>query len=88
LTVEVGEERFEAGPETLVWLPRDVPHVFANLSDGLVRTVGVITPSGLEGMFAEHAEYFGQLQGSPDPEVLIAISARYGVLPVDGPPLV
>jgi mannose-6-phosphate isomerase-like protein (cupin superfamily) len=87
LTVEVGDQRFEAGPETLVWLPRNMPHVFANLSKGLVRTVGVITPSGLEGMFAEQADYFSQLQGPPDPEVLTAISLKYGVQPVDGPPL-
>jgi len=87
LTVEVGDQRFEVGPETLVWLPRNVPHVFANLSGGLVRTVGVITPSGLEGMFAEQAEYFSQLQGPPDPEVLTAFSVKYGVLPVEGPPL-
>jgi len=68
LTVEVGDQRFEVGPETLVWLPRNVPHVFANLSGGLVRTVGVITPSGLEGMFTEQAEYFSQLQGPPTPK--------------------
>ena len=30
---EVGENRFEAEPQTLVWLPRQVPHVLANLSD-------------------------------------------------------
>jgi quercetin dioxygenase-like cupin family protein len=87
LTVEVGDQRFEAGPETLVWLPRNIPHTFANLSGGLVRTVGVITPSGLEGMFAEQAVYFSQLQGPPDPEALTAISAKYGVLPVEEPPL-
>ena len=87
LTVEVGDQRFEAGPETLVWLPRNVPHVFANLSDRVVRTVGVITPSGLEGMFAEQAAYFSQLHGPPDAELLTAMMARYGVLPVEGPPL-
>jgi mannose-6-phosphate isomerase-like protein (cupin superfamily) len=26
LTVVVGERTFEAGPETLVWLPRGLPH--------------------------------------------------------------
>ena len=30
---EAGENRFEAEPQTLVWLPRQVPHVLANLSD-------------------------------------------------------
>jgi mannose-6-phosphate isomerase-like protein (cupin superfamily) len=83
----VGDHRFDAGPQTLVWLPRQVPHVFANLSDEPVRGVGVITPAGLEGMFAEHAAYFAGLAGPPDAATLHAIGARYGVLPVDGPPL-
>ncbi len=33
LTVEVGDQRYEAGPESLVWLPRGVPHIFANLGE-------------------------------------------------------
>jgi quercetin dioxygenase-like cupin family protein len=87
LTVEVGDHRFEAGPESFVWLPRHVPHVFANLSDQPVWTVGIVTPAGLEGLFAEQAEYFAQLSGPPDPAVLTAMSERYEVLPVEGPPL-
>ena len=43
LTVEVGGQRHQAGPGSLVWLPRGVPHTFANLSDEPVWTVGVIT---------------------------------------------
>ena len=30
LTVRVGDRRTEAGPGTLVWLPRGEPHTFAN----------------------------------------------------------
>lgn len=87
LTVEVGNQRFEAGPQSLVWLPRGIPHIFANLSDEEVWTVGTTTPPGLEDMFLEQAAYFEALQGPPDQEVLMALSARYGVYPVDGPPL-
>jgi mannose-6-phosphate isomerase-like protein (cupin superfamily) len=83
----IGDRRFDAGPQTLVWMPRQVPHVFANLSDEPVRTFGVITPSGLEGMFAEQSAYFATLTGEPDIPALHALSARYGVLPVEGPPL-
>lgn len=79
LTVRVEEKIFEAGTGTLVWLPRNQPHTFANLSDQPVRTFGVITPAGLEGMFRETAEYFGALTGPPDPQVLSEIGARYGV---------
>lgn len=64
-----------------------VPHVFANLSDAEVRTVGLLNPPGLEDMFREQAEYFATLQGLPDNDVLMELSARYGVYPVEGPPL-
>lgn len=87
LTVEVGGRRFEAGPECFVWMPRGVPHTFANFSDDEVRTVGLVNPTGLEGMFREQAAYFASLQGPPDVEALMELSARYGVYPVDGPPL-
>ncbi len=87
LTVEVGDHRYEAGPESLVWLPRGIPHVFANLGREEVRTVGVFNSLGLAEMFAEQASYFASLVGPPDPDVLLDISVRHGVHPVDGPPL-
>ena len=87
LTVEVGDVRFEAGPECFVFMPRGVPHIFANLSDAEVWTVGLLNPPGLEEMFREQATYFESLQGPPDMKTLMALSARYGVFPVEGPPL-
>lgn len=87
LSVEVGDHRYEAGPESFIWMPRGVPHVFANLSEDEVWTVGLLNPPGLEDMFREQTEYFGNLVGAPDPEVLMELSARFGVFPVDGPPL-
>ena len=33
LTFVVGDRRFEASAGELVWLPREVPHTFANLGD-------------------------------------------------------
>ena len=88
LTVEVGGQRHQAGRGSLVWLPRGVPHTFANLSDEPVWTVGVITPSGLEEMFAEIAAYLAGLTGPPDQQTIIAINAKYGVRPADGSPLI
>ena len=87
LTVEVGDQRYEAGPESLVWLPRGVPHIFANLGEEEVRTVGVFNSVGLAEMFAEQAAYFASLTGAPNPEVLLDISLRHGVHPVEGPSL-
>lgn len=86
MTVVVGDRRFEASAGQLVWLPREVPHTFANLGDEPVWAFGVTTPAGLEGMFEEQSEYFADLQGAPDPDRIRAIGARYGVSAL-GPPL-
>jgi mannose-6-phosphate isomerase-like protein (cupin superfamily) len=86
MTFLVGDRRFEAGGGQLVWLPREVPHTFANLGDEPVWAFGVTTPAGLEGMFAEQAEYFASLQGAPDPDKVREIGDRYGVRTL-GPPL-
>lgn len=86
LTVRVGDEQLEATAGTLVWLPRNEPHTFANLSEAPVRVFGVTTPAGLEGMFLEQAEYFAQLHGPPDDARIADIGRRYGVTVV-GPGL-
>ncbi len=86
LTVVVGERTFEAGPEELVWLPRGVPHTFANRGDEEVWCVGVTSPAGIEAMFEEQAAYFAGLEGPPDPAYLAELGARFG-LSVVGPPL-
>jgi mannose-6-phosphate isomerase-like protein (cupin superfamily) len=87
LTVEVGQERQRVSSGMLAWLPRGVPHVFANLSDQPLWAIGIITPGGFEQMFAEQDNYLTGLTQPPDHEVLMAISAKYGVTAVDGPPL-
>lgn len=87
LTVEVGEHRYEAGPASYVFMPRGVPHVFANLGGDEVRTVVLFNSPTLARMFEEQAEYRATLQGPPDPAILTEIAERYGVHAVDGPPL-
>lgn len=86
MTFQVGEEVFAAGPGSLVWLPRAVPHTFANLGDEPVWAFGTTTPAGLEGMFEEQAAYFASLSGPLDEDVMEEIGTRYGVRRV-GPPL-
>lgn len=85
LTVEVGDERYEAGPESFVFLPRGLPHVFANLGEDEVRAVVLFNSPTLARMFEEQAEYRASVQGPPDPAVLAEISERYGVHPLGGP---
>lgn len=86
MTFTIGGKMLEAGRGTLVWLPRDVPHTFANLGQEPVWAFGTTTPAGLEGMFEEQAAYFASLSGPPDEAIIDEIGARYGVRRV-GPPL-
>jgi mannose-6-phosphate isomerase-like protein (cupin superfamily) len=86
ITFRIGDKLVRAGAGQLVWLPREVPHTFANLDDQPARAFAITTPAGLEGMFAEQAEYFAGLQGPPDPERIREIGDRYGVRLL-GPPL-
>jgi mannose-6-phosphate isomerase-like protein (cupin superfamily) len=87
LTAEVGEQRFEVGPGAFLWMPRGLPHTFANLGDEPVRGIGLINPSGLERFFAEMAEYVAATGGNPDPAVILQMNERYGVYPAEGAPL-
>ena len=87
LTVELGGERFELKDGDYLKMPPNVPHRFANLSDGPVRLVGAMAPTGIEKMFAEEAEYFATLDGPypPDMERVAEITAAYGVKILGGP---
>jgi mannose-6-phosphate isomerase-like protein (cupin superfamily) len=86
LLVQVGEERHDLGPGCFAWLPRQVPHTYANVSDSPVRAVSMTVPGGIEEFFAAQGAYFAQLQGPPDPERLAAIWAGHPGRQV-GPPI-
>jgi quercetin dioxygenase-like cupin family protein len=86
LTVQLDDERFNVPAGGIAFLARGVPHTFANLTAERVRVIGLITPSGLEGMFEETREYMRSLSGAPDPSRITAIAERYGVKSI-GPPI-
>jgi mannose-6-phosphate isomerase-like protein (cupin superfamily) len=88
LTAEVGDRRYEVGPESFLWMPRGLPHTFANLGDEEVWSIGLINPGGFEHFFVEIGDYLASLQGPPDQEVILAINERYGVYPAEGPSLI
>jgi hypothetical protein len=52
----------------------------ADVQGVVVRT---ITRQASKGMFREQAEYFAALHGPPDEVVLMELSARHGVYPVE-----
>lgn len=85
LLIQVGEERHDLGPGCFAWLPRQIPHTYANVSGSPVHLVGCNVPGGIEEFFAAQSAYFAELQGPPDPERLAAIWAGHGR--IVGPPI-
>lgn len=86
LTAQFGDERLQLNAGEVIWLPRGIPHAFANLSDAPTVIVSFVAPGELSEMFREQDAYLGSVKGEPDPTVLAEISRRFGVQPV-GPPL-
>lgn len=72
----VGDEEFIAETGSYILKPRKIPHVFWNPDDRPARILEIITPSGLEEMFAR----FGALgaRGELTPQTMAATAAEYG----------
>jgi mannose-6-phosphate isomerase-like protein (cupin superfamily) len=84
-----GDEDFVAGPGSLVWMPRGVPHAF-RVEPGGARALLLLVPGGFERMFAEGGVPLTESSDPPtqeyDPETVIALADRFG-LEVVGPQL-
>ena len=52
VTFYVGEETYNAGPGTFVFLPHGVPHSYTFESD-VVRILSIVAPGGLEAHFQD-----------------------------------
>jgi quercetin dioxygenase-like cupin family protein len=72
----VGDDEFIAEAGSYILKPRRIPHVFWNPGDSPARILEIITPSGLEEMFAR----FGELgaRGELTPETMGETAAQYG----------
>jgi quercetin dioxygenase-like cupin family protein len=77
LDVQCGDDRFQAGPGSFVFLPRNVPHGFRSVG-GPATALLIATPGGLDEYFAElHAA----LDGNADAAGLKAIMDAFGIVP-------
>jgi mannose-6-phosphate isomerase-like protein (cupin superfamily) len=72
----IGDDEFVAETGSYILKPRRLPHAFWNPDDVPARILEIITPSGLEEMFAT----FGVLgtRGELTPETMAETAARYG----------
>ncbi|MEO6207803.1 MAG: cupin domain-containing protein [Candidatus Limnocylindrales bacterium] len=51
-----GDTKWEAAVGSFVWLPKDVPHGYANTADGVTRSLTITLPAGFERFLAEIGE--------------------------------
>ena len=84
-----GAEESVAGPGTLIWVPRGVPHAFTVQSPS-ARALVIITPGGFEEMFIEGGMPVSESPEPPtqhyDPDAARALAVKYG-FDVVGPQL-
>lgn len=79
---QLGEQRMVVRAGGMIFLPRGVPHAFAQLGD-TGRLLFMFSPAG------EMEDYFralAQLNGPPPPEQEVALFAGYGMRLI-GPPI-
>jgi mannose-6-phosphate isomerase-like protein (cupin superfamily) len=94
LTFQRGDERFDAGPGDVVFLPRGVVHGFAMRSER-AKLLIACTPGGLEAPFhalsepADADADLPELTGPPPAEAINAMEVAFGAYGVTfvGPPL-
>jgi mannose-6-phosphate isomerase-like protein (cupin superfamily) len=75
LEVECGDDRFQAGPGSLGFLPGNLPHGVRSVG-GPATALLVVTPGGLEEYFAELS---AALAAHADPAQVRTIQQRYGI---------
>ena len=76
-SVTIEGETTEAGPGSVVWLPRGCAHAFRNVGDTTARHWAITTPCGFEKFFAG-AEAIFSAPGGPDPARIVALAAEHG----------
>jgi mannose-6-phosphate isomerase-like protein (cupin superfamily) len=77
-TFQVGADRMEAGPGTIIVIPAGVHHAWANFSGSPLRMMAIFVPGGMDA-------FFEQLAGLPRDQI-DQLAASYGMMVV-GPPL-
>jgi quercetin dioxygenase-like cupin family protein len=80
IAVNCGEETFEAGPRSFVFLPRGIPHAWDVVGGGTATLLIITAPAGLEEFLSEY-----HAAGSATTEVKDQIAAKYGIRWLRGP---
>ena len=86
-TIRCGDDTWHAGPGSLAFLPRNVPHGFVVSQDGPGRTLLINAPAGFADLIREIGDPATKLElpgpdvPMPDPERANAASAAHDIFP-------
>lgn len=85
-----GDQAWRAGPGSLVFLPRAVPHGFTVSDAGPGRIIVVVSPGGFDQFVAAAGEPAQALRlpdpVAPDPVLITQIAAAHGIRILPPPP--
>ncbi|MEJ7833635.1 MAG: cupin domain-containing protein [Nocardioides sp.] len=90
--VMCGEQSWHAGPGSLVFLPRDIPHGFTVSDKGPGRTLLILSPGGFDefvrdlGTPAPQLTLPGPDEPTPELDRFTALAAAHGISPAEPPP--
>ncbi|MBJ3816638.1 cupin domain-containing protein [Shimwellia pseudoproteus] len=80
LTMEIGENIYQAGPGSYVVAPRGVEQYFKNNGDTDCRFLTSFTPGGAEGFFKEAGELIRRsAPEKPNPELMAQLQQKYAL---------
>lgn len=71
LKVRLGDDVFEAGPRSFVFLPRGIPHEWDVVGDEATLLM-LTVPAGLD-------EFLGEFHAAPTAEARSQVAAKYGI---------
>jgi quercetin dioxygenase-like cupin family protein len=71
IKVRLGDDVFEAGPRSFVFLPRNIPHEWDVVGDEATLLM-LTVPAGLDA-------FLGELHAAPSAEARSQVAAKYGI---------
>jgi mannose-6-phosphate isomerase-like protein (cupin superfamily) len=74
ITVQCGDQAFEAGPGAFVFLPHGIPHAWDVTGNGFATVLIITVPGGIEEFLREYHE-----AGAASNEIKDQIAARHGI---------
>ena len=81
IAVLLADRTVQADAGSFVFVPRGVPHTFANRGETPATFLAVMTPAGFEGYFEELAALVPPGASRPDPAAGAALAGKYDQVP-------